>query len=134
MPRNTSTLNPRSKALEAAQAAIEKKATDVVLLAVGELTTIADYMVVCSTQSNRQVKAVMEHVEDRLKALKARPLSIEGTEAAIWILIDYGDIMVHVFTEDSREHYGLDRLWGDAPMEVIEDVTSSPAKAGATSA
>lgn len=134
MSRNTSTLNPRSKALEAAQAAIEKKATDVVLLEVGDLTTIADYMVVCSTQSNRQVKAVMEHVEGRLKKLKARPLSIEGTEAAIWILIDYGDIMVHVFTEDSREHYGLDRLWGDAPMETIEDLTSSPAKANATSA
>lgn len=134
MPRSTSTLNPRSKALEAAQAAIEKKATDTVLLKVGELTTIADYMVVCSAQSNRQVKAVVEHVEDRLKEMKVRPLSIEGTEAAVWILIDYGDIMVHVFTEESREHYGLDRLWGDAPMEAIEDLTSSPAKAGTISA
>lgn len=82
-------------------------------------------MVICSTQSNRQVQAVMEHVEDRLKKLKVRPLSIEGTEAAIWILIDYGDIMVHVFTAESREHYGLDRLWGDAPSQVIQDELSN---------
>ncbi len=94
------------------------------MLEVGELTTIADYMVVCSAQSNRQVQAVMQHVEDRLKNKKARPLSIEGTEASVWILGDYGDIMVHVFTEEMRVHYGLDRLWGDAPMQTIEEPVS----------
>jgi ribosome-associated protein len=78
-------------------------------------------MVVCSAQSNRQAQAVMAHVEDQLKKKKARPLSIEGTEAAVWILGDYGDIMVHIFTEEMREHYGLDRLWGDAPSQVVED-------------
>ena len=84
-------------------------------------------MVICSAHSHRQVQAVMQRVEDRLKALKARPLSIEGTEAAVWILVDYGDIMVHIFTEDIREHYGLDRLWGDAPSQVIEDEPSTVA-------
>ncbi len=91
----------------------------------GELTTIADYMVICSAQSHRQVQAVMQHVEDRLKDRKVRPLSIEGVEAAVWILVDYGDIMVHIFTEDIREHYGLDRLWGDAPSQLVEDEPST---------
>ena len=84
MPRSTVALNPRPRALEAAQAALEKKATDVVVLEVGELTTIADYMVICSAGSHRQVQAVMQHVEDRLKSQKVRPLSIEGTEAAVF--------------------------------------------------
>ena len=123
--RSQSALNPRSKALEAAQAAIEKKATDVIVLEVRELTTIADYMVLCSTGSHRQVQAVMEHINSKLKNKKTRPLSIEGTESSTWILMDYGDIMVHIFTEDTRQHYALDRLWGDAPGQMIEDTSAT---------
>ncbi|MBQ26597.1 MAG: ribosome silencing factor [Nitrospiraceae bacterium] len=120
-------MNPRSKALEAAQAAIETKARDIVIFEVGELTTIADYMVICSAQSHRQVQAVMRHVENRLKNLKTLPQSIEGTEAAVWILMDYGDIMVHIFTNDIREYYGLDSVWGDAPSQVFENEPSTMA-------
>ena len=97
------------------------------MLEVSELTTIADYMVICSASSHRHTQAVMQHVADRLKAQNIRPLSTEGTEAAVWILVDYGDIMVHIFTEDMREHYGLDRLWGDAPTETVEDEPSTVA-------
>tara|TARA_B100000315_G_scaffold257787_1_gene307777 strand:- start:3985 stop:4374 length:390 start_codon:yes stop_codon:yes gene_type:complete len=118
-------LNPRSKALEAAQAALETKAKDIVIFEVGELTTIADYMVICSAHSHRQVQAVMRRVEDQLKNLKTRPLSIEGTEAATWILMDYGDVMIHIFTDDIREYYGLDYVWGDASSQIVEDGPST---------
>ena len=111
--------------MEAAQAAREKKATAIVVLEVGVLTTIADYMVICSAHSHRHVHAVMQHIEHRLKERKARPVGIEGTDASAWILMDYGDIMIHIFTEDIREHYGLERLWGDAPSQIVEDESST---------
>ncbi len=69
----------------------------------------------------------MRHVENRLKNLKTLPQSIEGTEAAVWILMDYGDIMVHIFTNDIREYYGLDSVWGDAPSQVFENEPSTMA-------
>ena len=82
-------------------------------------------MVICSAHSHRHVHAVMQHIESRLKALKAYPTGIEGTDASVWILMDYGDIIIHIFTEDIREHYGLDRLWSDAPSQIVEDEPSA---------
>ena len=107
----------------AVAAAIDKKASDLDVLAVGDLTSIADYFVLCSAGSERQAAAIADSVEERLKSeMKVKPLLIEGTTPGRWILMDYGDFIVHIFTEDVRRFDGLERLWGDAP-NVTADVT-----------
>jgi len=99
----------------AAQAAMDKKAFDLVGLEVGELTSYADGLLLCSAASERQVGAVADEVLRRLKNAGVKPLHREGAGRSDWVLMDFGDFVVHVFTEDRRAYYGLDNLWGDAP-------------------
>ena len=98
----------------AVAAAEDKKAIDLVVLKLTELTAFTDYFVICSGNSQRQVQAIVDEVEDRLKKQKARPLNIEGYSNAEWVLMDYGSLIVHVFSENSRRFYDLERLWRDA--------------------
>lgn len=110
-----------SRVRVAVAAALDKKATDLDVLAVGELTSIADYFILCSAGSERQAAAISDNVLDRLKQeLGVRPLLVEGTTPGRWILLDFGDFIVHIFTEDVRRFYGLERLWGDAPNVTAE--------------
>jgi len=105
----------------AVAAALDKKATDLDVLQVGELTSIADYFVLTSAGNERQAQAIADSVVDRLKAdMNVKPLLIEGTIPGRWILLDFGDFIVHIFTEDMRRFYGLERLWGDAPNVTAE--------------
>jgi ribosome-associated protein len=105
-----------SRVAIAAQAATDKKAFDLVGLEVGELTSYADCFLLCSATSERQVGAVVDEVARRLKADGAPLLHTEGdVRRSDWVLLDYGDFVVHVFTEDRRAYYALDSLWGDAP-------------------
>jgi ribosome-associated protein len=107
----------------AAAAALDKKATDLDVLAVGDLTSIADYFVLCSAGNERQAMAIADAIEERLQSeMKVKPLLVEGTSPGRWILMDFGDFIVHIFTEDVRRFYGLERLWGDAP-NVTADFT-----------
>lgn len=107
----------------AVSAALDKKAADLDVLAVGELTSIADYFVICSATSERQAQAIADGVQEKLRqADSVKPLMVEGTTPGRWILLDYGDFIFHVFTEDCRRFYGLERLWGDAP-NVTSDFT-----------
>ncbi len=107
---------PRAIALAAAEAAREKQATDVVVLDVAELLSITDYFVICSASSNRQAKTVIEAVEERVRReLELRPVRREGEADAGWWLLDYVDVVVHVFGEEERAYYDLERLWSDAP-------------------
>jgi len=99
----------------AAQAATDKKAFDLVGLEVGELTSYADGFLLCSAASERQVGAVADAILRQLKNAGSKPLHKEGAPRSDWVLIDFGDFVVHVFTEDRRAYYGLDSLWGDAP-------------------
>jgi len=99
----------------AAQAAMDKKAFDLVGLEVGELTSYADGLLLCSAASERQVGAVADEILQRLKRVGSTPLHKEGAGRSDWVLLDFGDFVVHVFTEDRRAYYGLDSLWGDAP-------------------
>ena len=99
----------------AAQAATDKKAFDLVGLEVGELTSYTDSFLLCSAASDRQVGAVADAILRRLKTAGSKPLHKEGAARSDWVLIDFGDFIVHVFTEDRRAYYGLDSLWGDAP-------------------
>jgi ribosome-associated protein len=99
----------------AVTAALDKKAFQVVCLEVSELTSVADFFVLCSAASDRQIGAVVDEVQSRLRGGGRRPLHVEGEGATGWVLLDYGDFIVHVFTEDRRGYYALDSLWGDAP-------------------
>ena len=103
-------------AVLAAVAATDKQATDPVVLQVGEVLAIVDWFVVTSGRNERQVRTIADGVEARLKAAGAGgPLRSEGFDDARWVLLDYGDVVVHVFLEEVREFYALERLWGDVP-------------------
>jgi len=105
----------------AVSAALDKKAFDLDVLAVGELTSIADYFLMCSATSERQAVAIADSVVDKLREDdRVKPRLIEGTTPGRWILLDYGDFIFHIFTEDCRRFYGLERLWGDAPNVTAE--------------
>lgn len=96
------------------RAVMGKKAIDLVVLDVRELTSVADAFIVCSGRSNRQVQAIAEHVQRTLKKERKKPLSIEGTREGHWVLMDYGDVVIHVFYEPVRKFYDLEGLWVDA--------------------
>jgi ribosome-associated protein len=103
-------------ATAAAEAARDKQAADVVVLDVAALLTITDYFVICSVASGPQLKAVTEAVEERIRnGLDRRPVRREGDAEGGWLLLDYIDVVVHVFGEEEREYYDLERLWSDAP-------------------
>jgi len=101
-------------------AALDKKALDLQVLAVGNVTSIADYFILCSATSERQAQAIADGVVDTLRDEGVRPLLVEGATPGRWILVDYGDFIFHIFTEDCRRFYGLERLWGDAPNVTAE--------------
>lgn len=98
-----------------------KKAKDTAILELKGLTIIADYFVICSGESTTQVKAVAEYVESEFLKKSVRPLSIEGLRYAHWVLIDYGDVIVHVFEDETRAYYELEKLWLDAPRISLPD-------------
>ena len=99
----------------AARAAMDKKAFDLVGLEVGDLTSYTDSFLLCSAASERQVGAIADAIVRQLKDAGSRPLHKEGAGRSDWVLLDFDDMVVHVFTEDRRAYYGLDSLWGDAP-------------------
>ena len=88
------------------------------MLRTAELTTMADYFVICSGRSDRQVRALSGAIVDELREESVRPLGIEGRESARWVLIDFGSVIVHVFAPEEREFYGLERLWSQATPVV----------------
>ena len=105
----------------AVSAALDKKAFDLDVLAVAGLTSIADYFLMCSATSERQAVAIADSVVDKLREEdRVKPRLVEGTTPGRWILLDYGDFIFHIFTEDCRRFYGLERLWGDAPNVTAE--------------
>lgn len=98
----------------AADAADDKKAKDLAVLRLADITSFTDYFVICSGSSVRQVQAISDAVAEQLKKRGQRPMHTEGYANGEWVLMDYGTFVVHVFTEDSRRFYDLERLWRDA--------------------
>jgi ribosome-associated protein len=96
------------------EAASEKKALNLIVLDVGDLTSIADVFIICSGRSNRQVNAIADSIVAKLKKHKIKPLSVEGTGEGHWVLLDYGHVVIHVFYEPVREFFDLEGLWADA--------------------
>jgi ribosome-associated protein len=97
----------------------EMKAVDVQVMNVRELTDITDYMVVCSGSSDRHVRAIADKVLDVLREHKIRPLGVEGREKSNWILLDFGDVVVHVMHPEDRSFYDLEGLWGDHVSDMV---------------
>ncbi len=100
----------------------EKKGNDIVRLDLRNIhSSVADYFIVCHAESTTQVKAIANSVEDEVyKALKEDPIRKEGLQTADWIILDYGDVVVHVFKTDKREFYGIEDLWGDAEFKYYQ--------------
>jgi ribosome-associated protein len=110
---------------------LDKKATDVLILHVAKLTSVADYIVLGSAESDRQTRAIADHVDSVLSQSGNGALSIEGKASSQWVLMDFGDVVVHIFREDARQHYGLERLWADAKRIPIPGEEPIPATTGA---
>jgi ribosome-associated protein len=105
----------------AAHLALEKKAHDILILDLTKLTTAADRFVICTADSETQVKAVADHVTETLDKEGMKVWHVEGEEGRRWILLDYVDVVVHVFYSETRRFYALENLWGDAPMIRADD-------------
>jgi len=108
------------QAREYAEAALDRKAEDVLALDVSALTAFADAFVIATGSSDRHVKAVADAVVERADRLGRRPLGVEGYEGGDWVLIDLDDVIVHVFRAEKRADYDLERLWSDAPSVAFE--------------
>lgn len=115
------TIVSKDDALATAQAVLDKKAQDVVLLEISQVVSYADYFLICSGRSGIQVKAIANAVEEYLKDRGIRPLHIEGLSEGRWVLLDYDELIVHVFLEEARQFYNLERLWGDVPCTTFEE-------------
>lgn len=118
-------------ALDIAQVVLERKGLDPVIIDMGSLVDYAGYLVICSGRSGRQVGALADAIEGSLRPRGYRTRHIEGKQNRVWVLMDYGDIVVHIFHEESREQYGLERLWFDAPRVPVPELP--PAVAGGLS-
>ena len=118
-------LNEREMTEIAVKALDDKKGRDIKVLRTADQTTLADYFIICSGSSNTQVRALAEAVEEALSKAGEEPHHIEGHRGGQWTLMDYSSVVVHVFTEEGREFYGLERLWSDAqPVDLSEYLTA----------
>jgi ribosome-associated protein len=104
-----------SRVREAVAAAEDRKAVELRVLHLEKVSDFTDYFLICSGTSERQVQAIADSVQERMREERVRPLHVEGYNRGQWILLDYGDFVVHIFQEEPRRFYSLERLWGDAP-------------------
>ncbi len=118
---------PLELAKVAAIAADDKKATDILVLDLTGKSDVCDYFVICTVANNPMMDAVVEEIEEKVRInCQEKPLSIEGRAGATWLLVDYGAVVIHVFREESREFYRLERLWGDAPHVKLDLEGATP--------
>ncbi len=113
-------LTAQERAMKCAALALDKKALDVKILEIGRLSSIADYLVLASGRSDKQTQAIADSVRQGLKKF-GKALDIEGLKEGNWIVIDYGDVIVHIFQDEVRRYYDLDELWSKAPELEIPD-------------
>jgi ribosome-associated protein len=117
----TATPEAVALAVAAAEAASDKLADDIVAIDVSEKLVITDVFVLCSAANDRQVRAVVDAVEERLHGLGAKPLRREGEQEGRWVLLDFGDVVVHVQLAEERIHYAIERLWKDCPFIALPE-------------
>ena len=119
--RSTGSKKLTGDVAKAVEAALDKKASEVVVLDLRQTPAFTDFFVLCSGQNQRQVKAIADAIEDSLRAERVKPAHIEGYDRAEWVLMDFFSFIVHVFTPQTREFYSLERLWGDAKRIEVGD-------------
>jgi ribosome-associated protein len=120
------------RALECTRALLDRKAYDLVVLETGDVSSITDYFVICSGRSDTQVQALAEAVEQHLQRQGVRPLAVEGFAHGQWVLVDYGDVVVHIFYAPVRQFYDLERLWIRAPRVELPEPFQSQARSQKT--
>ncbi|MGV8074795.1 MAG: ribosome silencing factor [Syntrophobacteraceae bacterium] len=113
-------IDSRNKAILMARKAVNFKALDLVLLDVSDFSSFADYFVICSGKSSRQVQGLADNIESSLRDQRIKPLGVEGRQEGHWILMDYGDVIVHIFYEPVRYFYDLESLWSEAEKVHLE--------------
>ncbi len=123
--RVAQTQEAHKAALQAAQFALEKKAEDVKVFDLRKLTSITDYFVICTGSTDTQVRAIADHIAEQFAEEGMKPWHIEGRERSHWVLLDFVNFVVHVFDPQTREYYGLERLWGDAEFQEVRDEATS---------
>lgn len=114
-------MTPRTLAKKIAQLAMSKKAQDVTIMDLRKVTDMTDFFVLCSADSDTQVKAIADAIADGTELSGASPWHREGLTQRHWVLLDYVDVVAHIFHRETRKFYGLEKLWGDAKIEVVED-------------
>ena len=117
-------LNALDKASKAVKVLDAKKARDILLLKVGDLTILADYFIICSADSTTQVRALADAIEEEFEKIGITPISREGKQGLNWVLLDYGDFIIHIFYQETREFYGLEKLWDDAEKIDIKKIVN----------
>lgn len=120
------------KALLCIRYALDRKAYDLELLDVAKLTSVADYFLICTGRSDTQVRAIAQHIEQSVRAHGVRPLALEGYARGQWVLLDYGDVVVHVFYQPIRGFYDLEGLWLKAPRVQLPEPYLSQARSFVT--
>jgi ribosome-associated protein len=126
-------LSAEGKAAFTSRIAADKKAMDVVVLDMRDASSITDYFLICSGGSERQVQAIADAIDEQLTQSGIESLGVEGYREGRWILMDYGDVIVHVFSQETREFYDLERLWANAAkIEVTRDIASVAPHHGAS--
>jgi ribosome-associated protein len=129
--RSKHVVDAKTKALLCARQAFDYKAQELVLLDVAEISSFADYFIICSGRSSRQVQGLADHLEESLKEMDIRPLGVEGRREGHWILMDYGDVIVHIFYEPTRHVYELESLWSEAkPVDLAREGIADLAPSG----
>jgi len=113
--------NSQEIAKKISQLMLDKKALDILLLDVRSITTLTDFFIICTSESDPQTRAISNHVEDELTANGIKPWHIEGYEHLEWVLLDYVNIVAQVFSRDAREYYDFERLWADAKITKIKE-------------
>ena len=108
-------MDAKEIAITCAKIADEKKARDIVILDVDKISSITDYFVICSAINERQLHAIADEIDKQMKKISVMKFGMEGYREAKWVLIDYGDFIVHIFEKEIRGYYDLELLWGDAP-------------------
>ena len=120
--------DPRETALLCVRYALDRKAYDLLLLDVGAHTSLADYFLICTGRSDTQVQAIAQSIQENLAALGRRPRTVEGLAGGQWALLDYGDVVVHIFLESVRTFYDLERLWARAAVVQLPEPYRSQAR------
>jgi len=117
-----------------ARLALEKKAARVLVIDIKKLSSVTDYLLICSAESERQVQAIARNIEDGLRSKKEKPIGVEGVDRGRWALLDYADVVAHVFHEPVRTYYDLEGLWAEAPVKEVKDKPGPKAKKAAKAA